>query len=63
LLSVGQHLTHGRRIGVRYDDGLAQFSFSFGGFRRQDVPGERMMTNDLSGSCYFEALGRALMCF
>ncbi len=30
VLSVGQHLTHGRRIGVRNDNGLAQFSFSFG---------------------------------
>ena len=33
-----------------------------GRFFRQDMPREGMVTRDLSGSCYFEALCRAPMC-
>jgi hypothetical protein len=32
-------------------------------FLRENVPRERMMSRDLSGSCNFEALCGASMCF
>ena len=63
MLCVGQHFTHCRRIGVRDDDGPAQFPFSLGRFGCQYVAGERMMTHDLSAPGYLETLGRALVSF
>jgi hypothetical protein len=38
-------------------------SFPARRFFRQDMPRERMMSRDLSGARYFEALCSATMCF
>jgi hypothetical protein len=62
-LRVRQHAPDFRRIRIRCNHALAQFSLSPGGFLGQDVPGEGVMSFNLAGARDFEALGCAFMCF